>query len=126
MKIIGTSSNGGSQENVFYSNINRCKGRSGKTSFRGQHGNSHGEHHQHEGQAHGGGRGNFGGKGNQGSHGGRGGVIEVNNQIATQIATTAKNLGTWQKIIIKGSMMHKMESYNKGIMHQLPIKVFVM
>jgi hypothetical protein len=29
MKIIGTSS----QENVFYSNINRCRGRGGKTSF---------------------------------------------------------------------------------------------
>ncbi len=50
-------------------------------------------------------------------------VIEVNNQITTQIATIAGNLGTWQKIIIKGSMMHEMESYNKGIMHQLAIKV---
>jgi hypothetical protein len=35
MKIIGTSSNGGSQENVFYSNTNIGKGRGGKTSFRG-------------------------------------------------------------------------------------------
>jgi hypothetical protein len=50
-------------------------------------------------------------------------VIEVNNQIAIQIATTAKNLGTWQKIVIKGNMMHEMESCNKGIMHQLIIKV---
>ncbi len=50
-------------------------------------------------------------------------VIEVNNQIAIQIAITAGNLGTWQKLIIKGSMMHKMESCNKGIMHQLVIKV---
>ncbi len=50
-------------------------------------------------------------------------VIEVNNQIAIQIATTAGNLGTWQRIIIKGSMMHEMESCNKGIMHQLAIKV---
>ncbi len=50
-------------------------------------------------------------------------VIEVNNQIATQITITAKNLGTWQKIVIKRSMMHEMESYNKGIMHQLTIKV---
>ncbi len=49
-------------------------------------------------------------------------VIEVNNQIATQIATTAGNLGTWQKIVIKRSMMHEMESYNKGIMHQSAIK----
>jgi hypothetical protein len=49
--------------------------------------------------------------------------IEVNNQITIQIATTAGNLGTWQRTIIKGSMMHKMENYNKGIMHQLAIKV---
>jgi hypothetical protein len=50
-------------------------------------------------------------------------VIEVNNQTAIQIATTAGNLGTWQRIVIKGSMMHEMESCNKGIMHQLAIKV---
>ncbi len=50
-------------------------------------------------------------------------VIEVNNQISIQIATTAGNLGTWQRTVIKGSMMHEMESYNKGIMHQLAIKV---
>jgi hypothetical protein len=50
-------------------------------------------------------------------------VIEVNNQIAIQTATTAGNLGTWQRTIIKGIMMHEMESYNKGIMHQLAMKV---
>ncbi|CAM6023211.1 unnamed protein product [Sphagnum balticum] len=50
-------------------------------------------------------------------------IIEVNNQIAIQIATTAGNLGTWQRTVIKGSMMHEMESCNKGIMHQLAIKV---
>jgi hypothetical protein len=50
-------------------------------------------------------------------------VIKVNNQIATQITTTAGNMGTWKKIVIKRSMMHEMESYNKGIMHQLAIKV---
>jgi len=44
-------------------------------------------------------------------------VIKVNNQIAIQIATTAGNLGTWQRTIIKRNMMHEMESYNKGIMH---------
>ncbi len=44
-------------------------------------------------------------------------VIEVNNQIVTQIATIARNLGTWQITIIKGNTMHKMENYNKGIMH---------
>jgi len=41
-------------------------------------------------------------------------VIEVNNQITTQIVITMGNLGTWQKIVIKGNMMHEMESYNKG------------
>jgi hypothetical protein len=50
-------------------------------------------------------------------------IIEVNNQIMTQTATTVGNLGTWQRIVIKWSMMHKMETYNKGIMHQLIIKV---
>jgi hypothetical protein len=37
-------------------------------------------------------------------------VIEVNNQITTQTAIIAGNLGMWQKIIIKGNMMHEMES----------------
>ncbi len=50
-------------------------------------------------------------------------VIEVNNQIATQIITIARNLSTWERIVIKGNMMHEMESYNKGIVHQLTIKV---
>jgi hypothetical protein len=50
-------------------------------------------------------------------------VIEVNNQIATQIGIITRNLGTWQITIIKRSMMHEMESCNKGIMHQLIIKV---
>ncbi len=50
-------------------------------------------------------------------------IIEVNNQITTQTATTVGNLGTWQITIIKRSMMHEMESCNKGIMHQLAIKV---
>jgi hypothetical protein len=35
-------------------------------------------------------------------------VIEVNNQIVIQITTIAENLGTWQRTIIKGSMMHEM------------------
>jgi hypothetical protein len=50
-------------------------------------------------------------------------VIEVNNRITTQIAITAGNLGTWQRTVIKRNMMHKMENCNKGIMHQLIIKV---
>ncbi len=51
------------------------------------------------------------------------GVIEVNNQIAIQIATTVGNMGTWPITVIKGSMMHEVESCNKGIMHQQAIKV---
>ncbi len=50
-------------------------------------------------------------------------IIEVNNQITIQTIITARNLGTWQRTVIKGSMMHEMESCNKGIMHQLAIKV---
>jgi alpha-N-acetylglucosamine transferase len=50
-------------------------------------------------------------------------VIEVNNQIATQIAIIVGNLGTWQRIVIKRNMMHEIENCNKGIMHQLPIKM---
>jgi hypothetical protein len=50
-------------------------------------------------------------------------VIEVNNHITTQIAITTGNLGTWQKTVIKGNMMHEMENCNKRIMHQLRIKV---
>ncbi len=80
MRVVGTSSNGGSQESDLYSNTNRGRGRGrgrgGKTSFRGQHGSSHGGHHQHEGQLHGGGRGNFGGRGSRGSHRGQ----QVNNE----------------------------------------------
>jgi hypothetical protein len=34
MKIVGISSNGGSQESAFYLNINISRGRNGKTSFR--------------------------------------------------------------------------------------------
>jgi len=55
MRIVRTSTNGGSQESVFYSNTNRSRGRSGKTSFRSRPRSSHGGHHQHEGQVHGGG-----------------------------------------------------------------------
>jgi hypothetical protein len=33
MRIVGISSNGGSKENVFYSNSIKSRGRSGKTSF---------------------------------------------------------------------------------------------
>jgi hypothetical protein len=44
-------------------------------------------------------------------------VIEVNNQTMTQTTTITGNLGTWQRTITKGSMMHEIESYNKRIMH---------
>ncbi len=50
-------------------------------------------------------------------------VIVVNNQITTQTTTTVGNLSTWQKFVIKGSMMHEMKSCNKEIMHQVAIKV---
>jgi hypothetical protein len=40
-----------------------------------------------------------------------------------QTTITMGNLGTWQRTVIRGRMMHKMESFNKGIMHQLAIKV---
>jgi len=50
-------------------------------------------------------------------------INKVNNQITIQIATTAGNMGTWRITIIKGNMMHEMESCTKGIMHQLAIKV---
>jgi len=33
MRIVGTSSNGGSQESAFYSNTNRGRGRGGKLHF---------------------------------------------------------------------------------------------
>jgi hypothetical protein len=49
MRIVGTSSNGGSQENAFYSNFNKGKSRGGKTSFQGRHGSSHGGHQQYDG-----------------------------------------------------------------------------
>jgi hypothetical protein len=35
MRIVSTSSNGGSQESAIYSNFNRNGGRRAKTSFRG-------------------------------------------------------------------------------------------
>ncbi len=69
MRVASTSSNGGSQESIFYSNTTRGRSKGGKTSFRGRHGNSHGGHHQHEGQPHGDGRGNFGGRGSRGGCG---------------------------------------------------------
>ncbi len=50
-------------------------------------------------------------------------VIEVNKQITIQTIIITGSLGTWQRTIIKGSIMHEMGSCNKGIMHQLVIKV---
>jgi len=49
-------------------------------------------------------------------------IIKVNNQTSIQTTTIAGNLGTWQIIIIKGNMMHEMESCNKNY-NQLVIKV---
>ncbi len=42
-------------------------------------------------------------------------VIEVNNQIAIQITTTVGNLGTWQRTIVKGSMMHKWKAATREL-----------
>ncbi len=42
-------------------------------------------------------------------------VIEVNNQIMTQIATTARNMGTWQVIVIKGNMMHECKTITREL-----------
>jgi hypothetical protein len=120
MRIIGTSSNGGSQESVSYSNSNKVEVEvlkphfevdtearmvdiiNMKVSLTEVDEETLEEEEVVEVVVE---------------------VIEVNNQIATQIATTAGNLGTWQRTVIKGSMMHEMESCNKGIMHQLAIKV---
>jgi hypothetical protein len=43
-------------------------------------------------------------------------VIELNNQITTQTTTTTttRNLDTWERIVIKGNMMHKMEKLQQG------------
>jgi len=70
MRVVGISSNGGSQEHVFYSNYNKGRGRGAKTSFRGQHRSLHVGHHQHEGHFHGGGRRNFKRRGSRGGCGG--------------------------------------------------------
>jgi hypothetical protein len=120
MKIVSTSSNGRSQESVFYSTSNRGRGRGGKphfkvdtkahmvniinmkVSFMEVDEETLEEEEVMEVVVE---------------------VIEANNQIASQTTITAGNLGTWQRTVIKRSMMHKMESYNKGIMHQLAIKV---
>jgi len=42
-------------------------------------------------------------------------VIEVNNQIVTQIVIIVGNMDTWQRIVIKGSMMHEMEAATREL-----------
>jgi hypothetical protein len=49
-------------------------------------------------------------------------VVGTSSNGRSQIAIIVGNLGTWQRTVIKRSMMHKMESCNKGIMHQIAIK----
>jgi len=120
MKVVGTSSSGGSQESAFYSNSNRGRGKGAKTSFRCRHESSHGAHHQHEAWSHGGGQGNFRGRGSYGGHGGNHQGQQPNNNSNYYYCG---KLGTWQIIVIKRNMMHEMENCNKGIMHQLTIKV---
>jgi len=92
MRIVGTSSNGRSQENAFYSNINKGRGRGGKTSFRGQHGSSHGGHHQYEDQVHGGGRGSRRSReGHGGSHRGQQPNSDSNCYYYGKLGHMAKN-----------------------------------
>jgi hypothetical protein len=115
MRVVGTSSNGGSQESAFYSNSNR--GRVLKLHFEADTEVRMVDIinmklnlmdvdkeilEEEEVMVE---------------------IIKVNNQIAIQIAITVGNMGTWQRTVIKRSMMHEMENYNKGIMHQLAIKV---
>ncbi len=70
MKIVGTSSNGGSHESALYSNINRGTNKSGKTSFWGQHGSFAWWTSLTWSQPHGSGWGNFRGRGGRGGRGG--------------------------------------------------------
>jgi hypothetical protein len=42
-------------------------------------------------------------------------IIEVNNQIATQIATTARNLGTWQELLSKGARCTKWKATTREL-----------
>jgi hypothetical protein len=42
-------------------------------------------------------------------------AIEVNNQITIQTATIAGNLGTWPRIVIKGSMMHEVKAATREL-----------
>ncbi len=90
-KIVGTSSNGGSQENVFYSNSNKGRGKGVKTSFWGRHESLHGGHHQPEGQSHGGGRGNFKGRGSRESHRGQQSNSDSNCYYCKKLGHMAKN-----------------------------------
>jgi hypothetical protein len=50
-------------------------------------------------------------------------IIKVNNVIAIQTISIMGYLSTWQKIVIKGSMMHAMKSSNKVVMRQQAINV---
>jgi hypothetical protein len=120
MTIFDTSSNGGSQESSFYSNYNKGRGRGGKRHFEIDtkthmvdiinmkvslmevNEETLEKEEVMEVVVE---------------------VIEINNQITTQTTIFTGNLGTWKKIVIKGSMMHKMKNCNKEIMHQLEIKV---
>jgi hypothetical protein len=100
MRIVGTSSNKVSQESAFYSNTNRGRGRGGKihfevvmevcmvdiinmkVNFMEVDEKTLKEEEVVEVMVE---------------------VIEVNNQIMTQTATTAGNLGTWKKLLSKGA-----------------------
>jgi hypothetical protein len=70
----------------------KSKGKGDRTSFRGRHESLNDEHHQHEGQPHGGKWKKFKGRGSQEA------MVKVNkvdNQTTTQTIITTKNVGTW-------------------------------
>jgi hypothetical protein len=123
MRVVGTSSNGGSQENAFYSNSNRGKVEVLKPHFEADMEarmvdiiNMKASLMQVDEET-------LKEKEVMKVVEVVVEVIEVNNQKTTQITTIEGNVGTCQRIVIRGNMMHEMESCNKGIMHQLAIKV---
>ncbi len=120
MKVVGTSSNGGSQESAFYSNSNRGRGRGVKTSLQDRHGSSHDGHHQHEVQTHGGGRRNFR---RRGSRGGRGGSHRGQQPNSNSNCYYCRKHGHMAKNCYQKEHDAQNGKLQQGIMHQLVIKV---
>lgn len=120
MKVVGSWSNGSSQENAFYSNISKSKidQTSSQGCDGGQHGN-HGEDHQQENQSM---MVDEQALKEKGVMEAMAKVIKVSNQMMAQIANTTWNLDACQLIIIKGNMTWKLKKCNKTIIHQETIK----